>query len=170
MKRFLIVFFVLGLILFSPATVFAYYTNMPATVVIGQPNFTSATANNGGISASTFSGRNAFTDGRHLFVADSANNRVLIWNTIPITNFQPADVVLGQPNFVSSTANNGGRSASTLSFPLSVTSDGTKVIVADRNNTRVLIWNNIPTTNQQPANVVIWQTDFSSATSCLQQT
>jgi len=31
-------------------------------------------------------------------VADTQNNRVLIWNSIPTQNNQPADLVLGQPN------------------------------------------------------------------------
>ncbi len=40
--------------------------------------------------------------GSKLFVADTQNNRVLIWNTIPTQNNQPADVVLGQPDFTTS--------------------------------------------------------------------
>ena len=32
-------------------------------------------------------------------MADTQNNRVLIWNTIPTKNNQPADLVLGAPNF-----------------------------------------------------------------------
>jgi len=39
------------------------------------------------------------TDGVRLFVADTCNNRVLIWNSIPTTNYAPADVVVGQPDF-----------------------------------------------------------------------
>ena len=37
-----------------------------------------------------------------LFVADTGNNRVMIWNSIPSKNNQPADLVLGQPNFTTS--------------------------------------------------------------------
>ena len=32
-------------------------------------------------------------------VADTDNNRVLIWSTIPTSNGVPADVVVGQPDF-----------------------------------------------------------------------
>ena len=34
------------------------------------------------------------SDGRYLAVADTANNRVLIWNEIPTQNGQPADMVI----------------------------------------------------------------------------
>ena len=37
-------------------------------------------------------------DGTRFFVADTANNRVLIWNSIPSTTNQAANIVLGQAN------------------------------------------------------------------------
>ena len=40
-------------------------------------------------------------------VADSNNNRVLIWNTIPAVNNTTANVVLGQPDFKRSGPNDG---------------------------------------------------------------
>ena len=46
------------------------------------------------------------TDGTRLFVSDLGFNRVLIWNTIPTANGQAADVVVGQPDMVSSIPNN----------------------------------------------------------------
>ena len=46
------------------------------------------------------------SDGTHLFVTDLGYNRVLIWNSIPTTNGAPADVVIGQPDMVSTVANN----------------------------------------------------------------
>ena len=39
----------------------------------------------------------ADTSGR-LFVADTRNNRILIWNTFPTYDKQPADVILGCTN------------------------------------------------------------------------
>ena len=44
------------------------------------------------------------SDGVRLVVADTDSNRVLIWNTIPTQNNQPADVVVGQPDFTTSFA------------------------------------------------------------------
>jgi hypothetical protein len=131
----------------------------PADVVVGQPNFTSSAG------ATTQSGLNRpenglfVVDGK-LLVADRNNNRILIWNSIPTTNGAPADVVVGQPDFTSSGAatTNAG-----LHEPEGIWSDGTLLVVADEANSRVLIWNNIPTSNGVPADVVIGQADFTSS-------
>src|SRR5260221_12205178 len=105
----------------------AYYTNMPASVVIGQPDFTSGSVNQGGSTGQNTLNAplGSFSDGTRLFVADFSNSRGLIWNSIPTKNNTPADIVLGQPDFVSSTANNGGVYASSLSNPYYVYSNGT---------------------------------------------
>lgn len=95
--------------------------------------------------------------GNRLIVADGTNNRVLIWNNIPTVSGQPASLVLGQPDFTSraqSSAANG------MYGPSGIWSDGTRLIVADTYNNRVLVWNAFPTQNQQPADVVIGQTGF----------
>ena len=99
-----------------------------------------------------------------LYVADMANNRVLIWNTVPTNSNTPASVVLGQPDMSSTTANNGGISGSSLNLPRSVYSDGTKLYVADQGNNRVLIWNTIPTVNNMTADVVLGQLGFTTGT------
>jgi hypothetical protein len=136
-----------------------------ADLVLGQTNFTSSTANNGGVSASTLSApRGLYVSGTKLFVADSANNRVLMWNTIPTSSGTAADLVQGQSNFTAVTANNGGRTASSLSRPMGVTSDGTKFYIADFNNNRVLVWNSIPTSTRTAADQVIGQPSFTVAT------
>src|SRR5258706_2644278 len=168
MKRFVLFFsFVLLLIGNCPKEAFAYYTNMPATIVVGQPDFVSGSINQGGASPTARSLRNGLrgilVDSRgRLIVSDGNNNRVLIWNSIPTQNNTPADIVLGQPDFTSSTANNGGRSAATLSAPFGLASDGTRLFVADSGNQRALVWNNLPTTNQQPADVVVGQADMTT--------
>jgi hypothetical protein len=90
-----------------------------------------------------------FVKGNSLFVADSNNNRVLVWNTLP-TAAQPADFALGQPadatNLTATAANNGGISGSSSYLPTSIWSDGTKLFVADTGNNRVLVWSSIPST------------------------
>ena len=92
-------------------------TNEAAAVVFGQGgNFATNTANNGGISAtSLFSPSGVVLDNAgNLYVADNSNNRVLEYNT-PLTTDTTADLVFGQGgNFTTNTANNGGRSASSL--------------------------------------------------------
>jgi len=138
-----------------------------ADVVIGQPNFTSGSANQSFASPNSQTLRSptgGFSDGTRLFIADYLNNRVLIYNTIPTSNNAAADVVLGQPNFSLSQSNQGASvpSANTLFLPYDVWSDGTKLFVVDAANTRVLIYNSIPTANNTPADLVIGQPDMVS--------
>jgi len=169
MKRlssFFVLFVVFVLPLVFPSASFAYYTNIPAFLVLGQPDFTSGTADNGGISATSMNQPlGACSDGNKLVV--SAANRVLIWNTFPTKNQQAADLVLGQADFTTQTANLGGISAQSLSTPIGCWTDGTKLVVTENGNRRVLIWNTFPTRNQQPADVVVGQPDFVTNTEWL---
>ena len=142
--------------------------NVPADLVLGQGAFTTCAGNdtNGdGTSesiptASTlyFPG-GVWTDGNRLLVADTSNYRVLLWSTFPTTNGQPADVVLGQPDFntVAETT-----TATSLRGPRSVTSTGEQIFVAEEENHRVLVWNQFPATNGAAADVVLGQPDFTS--------
>jgi hypothetical protein len=137
----------------------------PADLVLGQPDMSSGTPNNGGVSAQSLDHpRGVRIIGSKLFVADSQNQRVLIWNTFPTTTRQAADVVLGQPNTSSNVVNNGGVSASSLSNPTAVASDGTRLFVADTSNRRVLLWDAIPGTNYQAANLVLGQPTMTAVT------
>ncbi|TFZ05877.1 hypothetical protein EZ313_04280 [Ramlibacter henchirensis] len=112
-------------------------------------------------------------DGRRLIVADTFNNRVLIWNGVDQAtgSLGAADVVLGQQGMDLCVANdaNGDRtsddnpSEKTLFQPTSVWSDGERLVVADAGNNRVLIWNDIvQVVSSQGANHVIGQQDFVS--------
>ncbi len=101
-----------------------------------------------------------WVQGTRLFVADTQNHRVLIWNSIPTSNNQPADVVLGEPNFNTAppaTVSDLPATATNLFSPVSVTSDGQRVYVTDLGHHRVLIWNSMPTQNGQAADVVVGQ-------------
>ncbi len=105
--------------------------------------------------------RGVFLTNGKLLVADTAQNRLFIWNSIPTTEHQPADIVLGQEG-KSATGRNagGGASASSLFYPSGIWSDGQKLIVGDAWNHRVLIWLKFPTKDGQAADVVIGQRDF----------
>lgn len=119
-------------------------SHAPVDFAIGQPSLTVDMANNGGVSARSLgNGRNALTvDGGRIIVADPANNRVLIWNAIPSSSGLAADVVLGQPDFVSSTA---GAGASQMSAPSSVAVLDGNLVVSDTGNARLLVFKGIPT-------------------------
>jgi uncharacterized protein (TIGR03437 family) len=145
----------------------------PADVVLGQPDFVTVGPNSGTgnvltPSASTLRGpEGVWIQNGKLFVADSMNNRVLIWNSWPSTNGQAADVVLGQPNFTTQvqgdlTKGTPPPTATNMLNPASVTSDGTRLYVADLGQNRVLIWNTIPTENQAAANVALGQPNLTS--------
>lgn len=136
-----------------------------ANFALGQANLTTGTQNTGGISASRMAApRSVLSVGTMLFVSDTDNHRILVWNTIPSTSGEAASFALGQPNLTSNTSNNGGLSSSTLSAPYDVYSEGTKVFIADRGNQRVLVWSALPTASGQAATSVIGQPTFTSAT------
>jgi uncharacterized protein (TIGR03437 family) len=130
-----------------------------ATTVLGQPDFTSSNFNTSATGLRTPTA--VASDGQILAVADTANNRVLIWNTIPTTNGKPADLVLGQPDF--NTVQPVVVNSSTFRAPQGVWIQNGKLFVADTQNSRVMIWNSIPTKNNQAADVVLGQPSFTSA-------
>lgn len=144
--------------------------NQPADVVVGQPNFTTATVPGDTPNAQSMRGpQGVWIQNGKLYVADSQNNRVLIFNHIPTANGAAADLVLGQPTMTTFvqpdlTQQKAGTTAVDLLNPASVTSDGTRLYVTDLGNNRVLIWNSIPTTNGQAADVEIGQPDMISTT------
>jgi hypothetical protein len=140
--------------------------NILPDLVLGQTDLLGNSANTGGTSASNFSSPSCLaSDGTKLIVCDTNNNRVLIWNTIPTGFAQPASLALGQPDLVSGTVNNGGLSSSSLRNPGGIFSNGTKLIVSDETNSRVLIWNSIPVANKQAADLVLGQSTFLTSTS-----
>src|SRR5579862_205855 len=130
-----------------------------ATVVLGQPDVQSDNP------ARTQSGMNlpigVGTDGNVVAVADTANNRVLLWLSMPQTVGQPADVVLGQPDFTTLTEPLVV-SASSLRAPQSCWIQNGRLYVADTQDNRIMIWNSIPTKNNQPADLVLGQANFTT--------
>lgn len=153
----------------------------PAKIVIGQADFTSNRSNRGQAeaSASSLSGPlAAFWNGSEFFVADSANNRVLVFPQV-VSN-ATATRVLGQTNFNLSGSNlvegNGlflFNSTSSGANLIADFSDGAGVVldtrtnpprlyVADTFNNRVLGYRDAR--NVRPgdrADIVIGQADFN---------
>jgi uncharacterized protein (TIGR03437 family) len=136
-----------------------------ADIVLGQPDFTTIISVTPVTASSMRGPEGVWIQGTRLFVADSGNSRIMVWNTIPTANNQPADYVLGEPNLTTAppiTTLDITPSASNLFYPVSVTSDGQRLFVADNGHSRVLIWNSIPTQTAQPADVVVGQPDMVS--------
>ena len=157
--------------------------NQPANVVIGQVDFNGDQPNQGltAPTAATLDNPTAamIANGK-LFVVDNNNNRLLIWNTVPVANDTNADVVWGQPQFSTNVANCGQAqpqndmnctlfgngnypiSAYSLNQPHDLWTDGRKMFVADSSNNRVLFWSQIPVANTTAATYVMGQGSFAS--------
>ncbi|MDP8981308.1 MAG: hypothetical protein M3O35_12045 [Acidobacteriota bacterium] len=137
----------------------------PADLVLGQVDFKTV-KQPPVIDNKSFRGpQGAWIQNGRLFIADTQNHRVMVWNSIPTSNNQPADYVLGEPNFSSAPSQEKTDVPATTSnmyFPVSVNSDGVRLLVTDLGHNRVMIWNNIPTQTNQPADVVIGQPDLTS--------
>jgi len=142
-----------------------------ASNVLGQPNFVTTAGGTSTIittaptpvtASSMYQPTAVASDGTILAVADTSNNRILIWKSIPITyGSRPADIVLGQKDFTSIAPVTV--TASSLRAPQGVWIQNGKLYVADTENDRILIWNSIPTQNNQAADVVLGQPNFTSA-------
>jgi hypothetical protein len=140
--------------------------HQPADWIIGQPDFFHE-----GQNAKRTPGKSTFSVptgickcGNGLAVADAWNHRILIWYNIPTDSHIPADLVLGQNNFLDNEPNRGNQqpTANTLHWPYGIFYYQGQLFVADTGNRRLLIWNQLPTENGQPADIVLGQPDMIS--------
>lgn len=137
----------------------------PADIVLGQPNAASREENRGGAAGpASFRWPHDIT-GRDdlLLVADAGDHRVLGWTPHPDTD-RPADIVIGQPDFVS--ANEwpyGPHTGDRFRFPYAIGLDEVTdhLAIADTANNRILLWDSMPEGNRA-ADHVLAQPDFSS--------
>ncbi len=147
-------------------------------VVIGQSDFGLSEAGCGGLALREPESV-AITPLGKLIIADTGNNRVLIWDSIPQTQAAVGapNVVLGQGDVDHCTPNDdlpqdgledfdpgSGRplpSDQTLSGPADVWSNDDMLIVADRQNHRVLIWTSFPQENFESASRVLGHSTFT---------
>ena len=86
------------------------WTNMPtedgqpADVVVGQRDFTGNEPNVNGVGATPSAHSlnwpyGVTSDGKRLFIADTGNRRVLVYDRLPTKNYAAADHVIGKPDF-----------------------------------------------------------------------
>jgi len=130
-----------------------------ADLVIGQAGFGTGSAPTTVTGSRLKSPVDVWSDGTRLAVADSGNNRVLIWSSWPTQNGQAADLVLGQPDLQSGGA---GLSADQLSSPSSVSGNADALFVADAVNDRVVVYSPFPTASDTPATYVLGQPDLGT--------
>ena len=140
------------------------HSNQPADLVLGQADFSSGLANRGmaDAAADTLNWCYGVTiaDGR-LFIADTGNRRVLVWNSLPERNGQPADLVLGQTDCATRDDNASGIGAAVgMRWPHTVAVDGNRILVADAGNNRIMVWNSMPNADGAPCSFVLGQSSF----------
>jgi hypothetical protein len=136
-----------------------FATGMAASLVIGQPNFTSfgAATTAAGLD---YPGGIAFDGAGNLWIGDTLNNRVLEFVPAFATGMS-ASLVLGQADFVTGTANLS-QSGFDAPFGLAFDSKG-RLAVADELNNRTLAFKP-PFTTDQLAEGVLGQPDFVTST------
>jgi NHL repeat len=157
----------------------AFATNAPADLVIGQPDFNSNIANNGGISAaSLYNPTGVAVDSKgNLYIADYSNHRVLFYQA-PFAKGKSAgiaaDDVFGQfGSFATANPNDFGISAATLNGPVRIAVDAAdNVYIADQINHRVLEFNTpqkvsaVPGSGDTTADRVFGQLDAFNTGAC----
>lgn len=81
------------------------------------------------------------TDGGVLAVADTANNRVLLWDHPPRSIGAAADRVVGQASFIQNGENRWQAvRRDTLCWPYGIALSGGRLAIADSGNNRVVVW------------------------------
>jgi hypothetical protein len=118
--------------------------NTPPDVVLGQPDFDSNPPGTGRHQMNwPF---NVAIAQNRVFVADTYNNRILIWTSVPVRHAQPADIVIN--GRVDTPSNRYG-------WPWGLWSDGTKLAVSWTSGGVVHIWNRLPAADDQPPDLVL---------------
>lgn len=125
-----------------------------ASVVIGQPGFGTATRNNilsttpigdAADEASLNNPTAVFVDRGRMYIIDSGNHRILVYNSVPTTNHVKADFVIGQVDFKTIGANHGNtfntNPRQSLNNPQGIWVTGNRLLVADSGNHRILVFN-----------------------------
>ena len=139
-------------------------SNTPPDLVIGQSDF------NGG-EPGLAADRLSFPvwtryEGGRLLISDQQNHRVLLWNSLPDTSGAAADVVIGQPDFISAESDDEDTG---MTNPAGLWTDGYRLLVADSGNNRVLYWSQLPRSSGEAATYVVGQTDFARVTAGVSQ-
>lgn len=105
--------------------------------------------------AQLYAPRGVYFDDDFLIAADSGNHRILIWRGVPETDCRAADLVLGQADFLS-------EGPKLLHLPTGVMMHEGKLIVADAWHHRLLVWEQMPETNNAAPDYAIGQPKLDS--------
>ncbi|MCC7432320.1 beta-propeller fold lactonase family protein [Candidatus Peregrinibacteria bacterium] len=147
-------------------------TGETAVSVLGQPDLTTVTD---GLSQTKLNGPERlyfYATGNLLYVNDSLNNRIMVFDVAAVSNGEAAVNVIGQytsglPDFTTSDAYDSSTTGYGLSSPAAtaIDSSGHRLFVADYGHNRILVFNldanNLPIDYQ--ADFVLGQSVFNSA-------
>ncbi|HVR76355.1 MAG TPA: NHL repeat-containing protein [Planctomycetota bacterium] len=154
-----------------------------ASWVLGQPDASSAASDDPSDPASSGPGASTLRSPSDvawdpstntLFVSDTGNHRVLVWEdlftldddtgSLFLENGRPASFALGQTSLVEGRANRGqgGPSAGSLSLPTGLSVSSGRLAIADTGNSRILIHGSIPGGPGALPGTVLGQADFGS--------
>lgn len=117
-------------------------------LVLGQINFTD---NNPGINKDKLNwvGNASVAANGTLAVADTDNDRILIWNTFPTFNGQAANTSIHLPTLTPA------GSVQQWGWPWGVWTDGTRLVAVATSGKTLLFWNNLPTADNTPPDYTI---------------
>lgn len=117
-------------------------------LVLGQSNFMH---NNPGTTKDKFNwaGNVSAAANGTLAVADTHNDRILVWSSFPTFNGQPANIAIHLPTL---TPTGSGQQ---WSWPWGVWTDGTRLAAVATMGKTLLFWNTIPTADNTPPDYTI---------------
>jgi hypothetical protein len=123
-------------------------SNVPADLVIGQSNFETHLEGNE-LNGLNFPGQVSVSPDGKFLIADSGNNRILVWTTFPTQSGQAADFEINLDSLI------GTQEA----WPWGVWTDGEKLAVTvtagGDNGSKLIIWNSFPTSGSTQPNLHI---------------
>ncbi len=135
--------------------------NQPADVVLGQACGRGWLANRGADTAGADTLNWCYgvaIVGDKLFVADTGNRRVLVWDQIPRRHGTPADLVLGQRTPTVRDENAGAAAGETgMRWPHGIAVWRGELLISDAGNNRIMGWRRLPREHGQPCDYVLGQ-------------
>lgn len=140
--------------------------NQPPDVILGQIDRGAGLANRGADRprADTLNWcYGVALEGGRLFIADTGNRRVLVFDQIPERDGASADLVLGELDFITRDENAGGSPGPVgMRWPHGIVVANGALLVADAGDNRVMVWRALPGRNGAPCDFVLGQRDLAS--------
>lgn len=132
--------------------------------VLGQANFTSNSPANSQVGMSAPTGLAYDAVNNRLFVGQTGNHRVTVYDVTTITNGENAVGVLGQTNYTNSSA---ATSATGMNLPRSLAYDAVnnRLFVVSQTSNRVTVYDVATVTNGESASNVLGQANFTASAS-----